>query len=167
AGPRRLPSIILGRVTVSDPTDARILAALAEVGKAAVHEIAARVGMDPRDVAYRLVGMSGHGLPLLVGVERDPNGLRAALPNTPPAPSQQPGGRPPAHPSTSGPHPPPAGTTGPPPAQPGTSGPHAVNPASSGPHPAHPASSGPHQVPPSTSGPQIGRAPRRARANDT
>ncbi len=35
--------------------------------------------MDPREVASRLVALSGSGLPLLVGVECDPNGLRAAL----------------------------------------------------------------------------------------
>jgi DNA-binding Lrp family transcriptional regulator len=72
-------------VAVTDPVDARLLAALAEVGKVAVHELAAKVGMDPREVAYRLVALSGSGLPLLVGVESDPNGLRAALwPNRPP-----------------------------------------------------------------------------------
>jgi DNA-binding Lrp family transcriptional regulator len=64
---------------VTDPVDVRLLAALAELGKAAVHELAAKVGMDPREVAYRLVGLSGSGLPLLVGVESDPNGLRAAI----------------------------------------------------------------------------------------
>lgn len=64
---------------ISDPVDARLLAALAEVGKAAVHEIAAKVGLDPREVAYRLVGLSAAGFPLLVGVESDPAGLRAAL----------------------------------------------------------------------------------------
>ncbi|QFU87998.1 AsnC family protein [Amycolatopsis sp. YIM 10] len=66
-------------MAVTDPVDARLLAALAEVGKTAVHELAAKVGMDPREVAYRLVALSGSGLPLLVGVESDPNGLRAAL----------------------------------------------------------------------------------------
>src|SRR5689334_9684967 len=52
---------------------------LAEMGRAAVHELAARVGMDPREVASRLVALSGSGLPLLVGVECDPNGIRNAL----------------------------------------------------------------------------------------
>lgn len=66
-------------VAVTDPVDARLLAALAEVGKIAVHKLAAKVGLDPREVAYRLVALSGSGLPLLVGVESDPNGLRAAL----------------------------------------------------------------------------------------
>ncbi|MDT7724662.1 MAG: hypothetical protein QOI21_1238 [Actinomycetota bacterium] len=66
-------------MAVTDPVDARLLAALAELGKTAVHELAAKVGMDPREVAYRLVALSGSGLPLLVGVESDPNGLRAAL----------------------------------------------------------------------------------------
>ncbi|GAA3062555.1 hypothetical protein LV79_004065 [Actinokineospora globicatena] len=66
-------------VGVTDPVDARLLAAVAEMGRAAVHEVAARLGMDPREAAARLVALSGSGLPLLVGVECDPNGLRAAL----------------------------------------------------------------------------------------
>ena len=53
---------------MNDPVDARLLAALAELGKAAVHELAAKVGMDPREVAYRLVALSGSGLPLLVAL---------------------------------------------------------------------------------------------------
>ncbi|WAL63642.1 AsnC family protein [Amycolatopsis cynarae] len=83
-------------MAVTDPVDARLLAALADLGKAAVHELAARVGMDPREVAYRLVALSGSGLPLLVGVESDPNGLRAALaggwsrPGQPPPPAPAP-----------------------------------------------------------------------------
>ena len=60
------------RVAVTDPVDIRLLAALADLGKTAVHELAAKVGMDPREVAYRLVALSGSGLPLLVGVESDP-----------------------------------------------------------------------------------------------
>ncbi|MBB1156397.1 MULTISPECIES: AsnC family protein [Amycolatopsis] len=68
---------------MTDPADIRLLAALAELGKGAVHELAAKVGMDPREVAYRLVALSGSGLPLLVGVESDPNGLRAAISGAP------------------------------------------------------------------------------------
>lgn len=68
---------------MTDPVDARLLAALADIGKVAVHELAARVGMDPREAAYRLVNLSATGLPLLVGVESDPHGLRAALANAP------------------------------------------------------------------------------------
>lgn len=49
------------------------------MGRAAVHEVAARLGMDPREVASRLVALSASGLPLLVGVECDPNGIRAAM----------------------------------------------------------------------------------------
>ncbi len=48
------------------------------MGRAAVHEGAARVGMDPREVASRLVALSATGLPLLVGVECDPLRLRQA-----------------------------------------------------------------------------------------
>lgn len=68
---------------MTDPADIRLLAALAELGKGAVHELAAKVGMDPREVAYRLVALSGSGLPLLVGVESDPQGLRAAISGAP------------------------------------------------------------------------------------
>ncbi len=46
-----------------------------------MHEIAQRLGMDPREAAMRLITLSGSGLPLLVGVEGDPNGLRRALAN--------------------------------------------------------------------------------------
>ncbi|MEU5692547.1 AsnC family protein [Actinosynnema sp. NPDC020468] len=65
-----------------DPVDARLLALLAETGRAAVHELAARLGMDPREAATRLITLSGSGLPLLVGVECDPNGIRKALANS-------------------------------------------------------------------------------------
>jgi DNA-binding Lrp family transcriptional regulator len=89
-------------VAVTDPVDARLLAALAELGKTAVHELAAKVGMDPREVAYRLVALSGSGLPLLVGVESDPNGLRAALGAPWPGYQQQPPPRPPQQATPSG-----------------------------------------------------------------
>jgi len=127
-------------VAVTDPADARLLAALAELGKVAVHELAARVGMDPREAAYRLVALSGSGLPLLVGVESDPQGLRTALagafraPAPPPSPVPPPSGYP-----RQG-HPPP----GPQPARPAQnlpSGPYAVPPA------AQNLPSGPYQVP--------------------
>ncbi|NBH03420.1 AsnC family protein, partial [Amycolatopsis sp. SID8362] len=72
-------------MAVTDPVDTRLLAALADLGKTAVHELAAKVGMDPREVAYRLVALSGSGLPLLVGVESDPQGLRAAIAGAPPS----------------------------------------------------------------------------------
>lgn len=75
---------------MTDPADVRLLAALAELGKTAVHDLAAKVGMDPREVAYRLVALSGSGLPLLVGVESDPAGLRAAIAAAPPSWQQQP-----------------------------------------------------------------------------
>ncbi|MFI7676757.1 AsnC family protein [Actinophytocola sp. NPDC049390] len=48
------------------------------MGRAAVHEVAARMGMDPREVASRLVALSATGLPLLVGVECDPARLAQA-----------------------------------------------------------------------------------------
>lgn len=65
-------------MVATDPVDARLLGVVAEMGRAAVHEVAARVGMDPREVASRLVALSATGLPLLVGVECDPARLRAA-----------------------------------------------------------------------------------------
>ncbi|WP_243866750.1 AsnC family protein [Actinophytocola oryzae] len=61
---------------MTDPVDVRLLGVVAEMGRAAVHEVAARVGMDPREVASRLVALSATGLPLLVGVECDPVRLR-------------------------------------------------------------------------------------------
>ncbi|SDM90369.1 AsnC-type helix-turn-helix domain-containing protein [Allokutzneria albata] len=131
-----------------DPVDARLLALVAEAGRAAVHEIAARAGMDAREVASRLVALSATGLPLLVGVECDPNGLRAALaPPPPPPPQQQPWGhhpQQPVHGTPSGPYP---GASGPYPVQ---SGPYPVH---SGPYPAHPGHTGahpPHAFPQST-----------------
>lgn len=63
---------------VTDPVDVRLLGVVAEMGRAAVHEVAARVGMDPREVASRLVALSATGLPLLVGVECDPARLAQA-----------------------------------------------------------------------------------------
>jgi DNA-binding Lrp family transcriptional regulator len=66
-------------VVAPDPVDIRLLSLVAESGKAAVHDIAARLGMDPREVASRLVALSGAGLPLIVGVECDPYGLRNAI----------------------------------------------------------------------------------------
>ena len=73
-----------------DPVDVRLLSLVAEAGRAAVHEVAARMGMDPREVASRLVALSASGLPLVVGVECDPNRVRAALA----AMTQPPGGYP-------------------------------------------------------------------------
>ncbi|MDQ0382310.1 AsnC family protein [Amycolatopsis thermophila] len=139
-------------MAVTDPADVRLLAALAELGKVAVHELAARIGMDPREAAYRLVALSGSGLPLLVGVESDPQGLRAALAfRSPPAPYQaHPSGAVPAgHPGrpAAGP-PPPAGFA--PPGGAGVPGHPAPNPPS-GPYPAPGAPqgvpSGPYPVP--------------------
>ncbi len=110
---------------MTDPADARLLAALADVGKVAVHELAARVGMDPREVAYRLVNLSASGLPLLVGVESDPQGLRAALAGAP-VPGPQGGQQPPhAH----QPQPPHGGGSGPYPAQGTPSGQYQIAPA--------------------------------------
>jgi hypothetical protein len=83
--------------------DVRLLGVIAEAGRAAVHEVAARLGMDPREVAARLVALSASGLPLVVGVECDQNGIRAALAAVAPAVVSPPVGFP------SGVYPPPSG----------------------------------------------------------
>ncbi|RSM71739.1 AsnC family protein [Amycolatopsis sp. WAC 01375] len=118
-------------MAVTDPVDIRLLAALADLGKAAVHELAAKVGMDPREVAYRLVALSGSGLPLLVGVESDPNGLRAAIAGAPPSWAQQP-------PQPQQPQQPQR--------PPGHSGPHNIHGTSSGPYNVQGTPSGAYNV---------------------
>ncbi|SFI79767.1 AsnC-type helix-turn-helix domain-containing protein [Amycolatopsis regifaucium] len=136
---------------MTDPVDTRLLAALADMGKAAVHELAAKVGMDPREVAYRLVALSGSGLPLLVGVESDPNGLRAAIASSPPSWAQQPPQpqqpqRPPGH---SGPHNVQGTPSGPYNVQGTPSGPYNVQGTPSGPYNVHGTPSGRYPGPPS------------------
>ncbi|MFB9683610.1 AsnC family protein [Amycolatopsis plumensis] len=141
-------------MAVTDPVDARLLAALADLGKAAVHELAAKVGMDPREVAYRLVALSGSGLPLLVGVESDPNGLRAAIAGAPPSWANrppQPPFPPPSHPVPQ--QQPPPGPPMPPPVQGTPSGPYNVQGAPSGPYTVQGAPSGPYTVHGTPSGP--------------
>ncbi|GAA0520295.1 AsnC family protein [Saccharopolyspora subtropica] len=59
--------------------DVRLLSVVAEMGRAAVPEIAGRLGMDVRDVAARLAALSTTGLPLIVGVECDVQGIRNAV----------------------------------------------------------------------------------------
>ncbi|MBE1496502.1 DNA-binding Lrp family transcriptional regulator [Amycolatopsis lexingtonensis] len=143
---------------MTDPVDTRLLAALAELGKTAVHELAAKVGMDPREVAYRLVALSGSGLPLLVGVESDPQGLRAAIAGAPPSwanrPPQQYPAPPPSQPV---PQQPPAPGPGPGPGpynvQGAPSGPYNVQGAPSGPYNVQGAPSGPYNVQGAPSGP--------------
>lgn len=67
-------------MTSADPTDVRLLSLVADLGRAAaLTDIAARLGMDPREVASRLLGLSAAGLPLVVGVECDPQRLRGVL----------------------------------------------------------------------------------------
>ncbi|WP_410619758.1 AsnC family protein [Amycolatopsis sp. cmx-8-4] len=142
-------------MAVTDPVDTRLLAALAELGKAAVHELAAKVGMDPREVAYRLVALSGSGLPLLVGVESDPNGLRAAIAGSPPSWANRPPGSQqfPAQAPPSQPMPPPH-------AQGVPSGPYNVQGAPSGPYNVQGTPSGPYNVQGTPSGRYPGPPPR-------
>jgi DNA-binding Lrp family transcriptional regulator len=59
--------------------DVRLLSAVAEMGRAAIPDLASRLGMDVRDVAARLAALSTTGLPLIVGVECDPQGIRNAV----------------------------------------------------------------------------------------
>ncbi|MGZ4559895.1 MAG: AsnC family protein [Mycobacteriaceae bacterium] len=62
-------------MTTPDPTDLRLVSALAERGRTTVQEIAARAGVGPEEAAARLLRMGRSGMPLVVGVEGD----RAAL----------------------------------------------------------------------------------------
>lgn len=138
---------------MTDPVDTRLLAALADLGKAAVHELAAKVGMDPREVAYRLVALSGSGLPLLVGVESDPQGLRAAIAGAPPSWANRPPQQVPAPPPQQ-PVPPVQGVpSGPYNVQGAPSGPYTVQGAPSGPYNVQGAPSGPNNVQGAPSGP--------------
>lgn len=136
---------------MTDPVDTRLLAALADLGKAAVHELAAKVGMDPREVAYRLVALSGSGLPLLVGVESDPNGLRAAIAGAPPSWANRPPQAPPSQPVPQQPAPPVQGVP---------SGPYNVQGVPSGPYNVQGAPSGPYNVQGTPSGRYQGPPPR-------
>src|SRR6266498_11935 len=111
------------------------------MGRAAVHEVAARVGMDPREVASRLVALSATVLPLLVGVECDPVRLRqaamaAAAPQYGMPPQQQPYG---VQGTPTGPYPP----SGPMQQMPGPYGQPQQQPQPGPPGPP----SGPHSVP--------------------
>ena len=116
--------------------------------------------MDPREVAARLLALSASGLPLMVGVECDPNGIRAAIANASGWGTYPPNVGPPSGPypmppnpgmlPNSGPYPgnPAAAQPGPytgNAVQPGPYGnPAAANAAQSGPYPAQgPGQSGP------------------------
>ncbi|RJQ72221.1 AsnC family protein [Pseudonocardiaceae bacterium YIM PH 21723] len=72
--------------------DVRLLSTLAEAGRASIVDVALRAGVDPREAAARLTalgGQGGMGLPLLVGVECDPQGIRAAVTQLAPPAIQQ------------------------------------------------------------------------------
>jgi len=128
-------------VVATDPVDARLLGVVAEMGRAAVHEVAARLGMDPREVASRLVALSATGLPLLVGVECDPARLRAVMAQAA-FQGAQPYGYPPQQ------YRPPSGPVAMQfPGPQGPSGPHNVPQGPSGPHNVPQGPSGPHSVP--------------------
>ncbi|ASO19472.1 hypothetical protein AHOG_09140 [Actinoalloteichus hoggarensis] len=101
--------------------DTRLLAVVAEAGRTSVIEVANHLGMDVREVAARLAALSISGLPLIVGVECDPQGIRGALAaigywggppqQAPPMPGT-PSGAYPMHGGPSGPYPP-AAVSGP------------------------------------------------------
>lgn len=59
--------------------DVRLLSAVAEMGRVAIPDLASRLGMDARDVAARLAALSTTGLPMIVGVECDQQGIRNAV----------------------------------------------------------------------------------------
>jgi hypothetical protein len=138
---------------VPDPVDARLLALVAEVGRVAVHDLAARAGLDVREVAARLAALAATGLPLVVGVECDPAALRYALASPGWAgPAAAPGTVSGAYPvgTPSGAYPPPGQQfpQGPP------SGPHPVpGYPQTGPNPSQTGPSGPVRVP---AGPSAG-----------
>ncbi|MFL6125512.1 AsnC family protein [Actinophytocola sp.] len=127
---------------MTDPVDARLLGVVAEMGRAAVHEVAARLGMDPREVASRLVALSATGLPLLVGVECDPGRLRQAAAAAMAATSPPYGMPYPVQGTPTGPYPP----SGPMPVSGPMPGPYAQSQPGHGP-------SGPHTVMPRTGPP--------------
>ncbi|WP_127782518.1 AsnC family protein [Rhodococcus sp. X156] len=82
-------------MTPPDPTDLRLVSALAELGRTTVLDLAARAGVHPEEAAVRLLRMGWYGIPLVVGVEGDRAGLYAWLgaqqggvPPQPPLPQQ-------------------------------------------------------------------------------
>lgn len=84
-------------MTTPDPTDLRLVSALAELGRTTVYTIAARAGVGPEEAAVRLLRMGLAGMPLVVGAEGDRAGLQAWLgaqspraqpPQPPPVPYQ-------------------------------------------------------------------------------
>ncbi|WP_026449093.1 AsnC family protein [Actinopolyspora mortivallis] len=138
-----------------DPVDIHLLNAVAETGRASIPELAAHLGMDVREVAARLAALSTSGLPLVVGVECDPNGIRNALaavgvpagPQYAPPQAQNPpsGGYPvPPAPQAGQPNQPSGPHSGAHPVYGGASGPY---PPQSGPHPAPVPPQGPPQQP--------------------
>lgn len=146
-----------------------------------MHEVAAKIGLDPREVAARLVALSASGLPLLVGVECDQQALRAALASTGtwtsrPAPGQpSPGHGQPVQGQPSGGHlvpGPPSGyqpTQGPPsggyPARPSGRYPMQVPPSGVYPALAHPSGRYPMAAPVAVPAPHSGAVPAQAAPN--
>ena len=64
-------------MTAPDPADLRLVAALADLGRASVLELSAHARMAPEEVALRLLRLGASGMRLVVGVESDQQALRA------------------------------------------------------------------------------------------
>ena len=145
-------------VAAPDPVDVRLLSAVAETGRAAVPELAARLGMDVREVASRLAVLSGTGLPLVLGVECDSNGIRNAIAAANAWGQQHSGSYPVQHggyPSQtphSGSYPVPTPHSGTYPVQNQPSGPYPAQNQPSGAYSVQGQHSGGHQVPPGYGG---------------
>lgn len=85
-------------MTAPDPADLRLVAALADLGRASVLELAARARMAPDDVALRLLRLGAAGMRLVLGVEADQQALRAWVTSQQPARAQPQAWFPPAPP---------------------------------------------------------------------
>ena len=85
-------------MTAPDPADLRLVAALADLGRASVLELAAHARMAPDDVALRLLRLGGAGMRLVLGVEADQQALRAWVASQQPARAQPRAWFPPAPP---------------------------------------------------------------------
>ena len=85
-------------MTAPDPADLRLVAALADLGRASVLELAAHARMAPDDVALRLLRLGGAGMRLVLGVEADQQALRAWVTSQQPARAQPRAWYPPAPP---------------------------------------------------------------------
>ena len=82
-------------MTTPDPADLRLVAALAELGRASLFDVAARAGIAPEEAAIRMLRLNAAGLRLVLGIEGDQAALHAWVANrrphpAPPTPPAQP-----------------------------------------------------------------------------